>query len=268
MNERKYEMEIEIAATPEEVWQALSTAEGFKSWFAPIAEVTPGVGGAICASWEPAMGMGKENIEIWEPGKHLRITHDRSEGAPPSVVDYLLEGRGGSTVLRLVHSGFGAAASFDNELESTRLAWPVFLKMMKHSVERGIAGCRNITVFRMLSESRDACVAKLMGPKGLCAEGTLDGLNAGDTFHLRAADGQELRGVVTHNNPAGYFCFELPQAGDRMLAIFCENCGGAAMLTTMWLLYDVTDDEAEQVRRRWSALVDGLFEQAVAAGKE
>ena len=263
MSERKHDMQIEIAATPEEVWEALSTGKGFESWFAPAARVEPGVGGTTWVSWGPGME-GSERIEVWEPGQHLRLTHERGEGAPPIVVDYLLEGRGGSTVLRMVHSGFTADASFDDEFDSSRKAWPVFLQMLKHSVERGIAACRNVTVFRMPQVPRDAAWQILMGAQGLCAEGTLAGRRAGDAFQLVTADGQVLEGVVKHFDPTGYACL---QSGDALLTLFCEKCGGALMLTVTWLLYDVDADHAAALERRWSALLDGLFGQAAAAAE-
>ena len=261
MSERKHDMEIEIAATPAEVWQALSTAEGFASWFAPLARVEPGVGGAVSVAWVPGME-GSERIEAWEPEAHLRLAHDRAQGAPPSVVDYLLEGRAGTTVLRMVHSGFTADASFDNEFEATRGAWPAFLQLLKHSVERGIAACRNVTVFRMPSIPRDAAWAKLMGPQGLCAEGTLEGRSAGDSYRLVTADGEVLEGAIKYLDPAGYACL---QSGDAVLGMFCEKCGGSTMLTLMWLLYDVSAGDAAAVDKRWSALLDGIFGQAAAA---
>src|SRR5271166_715819 len=36
-NMRKHELKIEVAATPAELWKALSTAHGIQSWFAHIA---------------------------------------------------------------------------------------------------------------------------------------------------------------------------------------------------------------------------------------
>ena len=44
---RQHELEIEMNATAERVWQALSTAEGIASWFAPVTRVEPGVGGSV-----------------------------------------------------------------------------------------------------------------------------------------------------------------------------------------------------------------------------
>src|SRR5258708_2368029 len=65
---RQIELEIEIAASPEEVWRAVSTAEGISSWFALVAKVEPGVGGTISIAWTPEME-GSSRIDAWEPGR-------------------------------------------------------------------------------------------------------------------------------------------------------------------------------------------------------
>jgi uncharacterized protein YndB with AHSA1/START domain len=236
-------MEIEIAADKAAVWRALSTSEGVASWFAPVAEVEPGVGGKVYVKWGEGMD-GTSRIEAWEPEQHLRHVHDRPEGAPPSVVDYFIEGRGGSTVMRLVQSGFEATAKFDDEFNSTRAAWPVFLQMIKHSAEQGVETCRNVTVFRMLDRPREEAWAKLMGP----------------------APAELLGGVIRHFNAAGgCCCLEFPERQGAMLGLFCEKCSGNAMLTSEWLLYNASAEDAEALRERWSAVLDGVFGKPAAA---
>lgn len=260
---RQHELEIEMNATPERVWQALSTAEGIASWFAPVTRVEPGVGGSVFVQWGGGME-GSQRIEAWEPERHLRLANDRAEGAPPSVVNYFLEGKGGSTVLRLVHSGFGPGASFDDEYEATGSAWPVFLKMMKHSVELGSGWCRNATVFRILDCTREECWDTLMGPRGLAAGQAIAHAVPGGALAVRDASGETLHALVRHSGN-WLCCLEFPGLRDAMLSVFCENGGGKAMLTLTWLLYDAPQGDAEAIRNRWSAFVDGLFAQGAAA---
>ena len=235
---RKHEIAIEIAASPDDVWDAVATAEGVASWFAPVAKVEPGQGGSVTFSWGGGME-GTGRIDVWEPGKHLQVVNDRAPGEPPSVVDYFIEGTGGTTTMRLVHSGFGASASFDGEFESTGRAWPVFLQMMKHSVERGIGACRNVTLFSMLSGTRAEAWAAMRGPGGI--------------------DALCRDGVVRHFDATGLCCVEFPKPKDAMLAVFCESCGGSAMLTLTWLLYGATEEQANAVRGQWSATIDALL---------
>jgi uncharacterized protein YndB with AHSA1/START domain len=98
--------EIELAATPEQVWQAIATGPGIDSWFMGRTEVEPREGGAV----QSDLGgfVMTSTITAWEPAKRFAY-----QGAPNPedgtfmAFEYLLEGReGGSTVLRYVHSGF------------------------------------------------------------------------------------------------------------------------------------------------------------------
>jgi uncharacterized protein YndB with AHSA1/START domain len=237
---RDIKLEVEIAADAAEVWRAVSTGEGIASWFAPIARVEPGK--SIYIKWVEGME-GSPRIEIWEPEKQLRTVSDRPAPAPPGVIDYLIEGKGGETVMRLVHSGFESTANFDDEYNSTRSAWPVFLQMLKHSAEMGVGSCRNVSVFRMLGEPRNTAWKKLMQRLG----GPVDGL-------VRHFDSQGL-----------CLCYEYPAKGGAMLGVFCENCGGSAMLSVVWLLYNVTEADAEAVRSEWTGILDGMFGQAASA---
>jgi uncharacterized protein YndB with AHSA1/START domain len=97
--------EIELAATPEQVWQAIATGPGIDSWFMGRTEVEPREGGAV----QSDMGgfVMTSTITAWEPGKRFAYTGAPNPDGTFMAFEYLLEGRGGgSTVLRYVHSGF------------------------------------------------------------------------------------------------------------------------------------------------------------------
>ena len=233
---RKHEIEIEIAAPASEVWKALTTAEGIASWFAPGAAVEPGAGGKMTIGWGEGMEF-TTRIAIWEPERHLQTTSDRPEPAPPNVIDYFIEGRGGATVLRLAHSGFGASADFDAEYDSTGYGWAVFMKLLKHSAERGIDACRNVTIMRMVNDSPQGAFEKLM-----------------------AQSAEELRGgVERHRSGKGHCAIEFPSRNGAMLSLFCDGCGGSTAVTVVWLLYDVPAQDAEGVREHWTAVLDRAF---------
>ncbi len=50
-----------------------------------------------------------------------------------------------------------------------------------------------------------------------------------------------------------------------MLGLFCDGCGGSTAVTVMWLLYDVSAQDADAVRERWTGLLDRAFGQPAAA---
>ena len=131
---RAFDITIEVAVSPDAVWQALTDPQDLVRWFPLEAEITPGAGGRWMISWEGQWPWATE-IEIWEPNRHLRLL-DRNarpydaEGKTqlavepmPIAIDWYLEARGGSTRLRLVHSGFGRGAGWDDEFEGVSLGW-------------------------------------------------------------------------------------------------------------------------------------------------
>ncbi len=144
---KSHENIIEINATPEEVFRAITDPEQIVKWFAPYARVDPRVGGKYVISWDPAL-QGGGVISVWDPSKHFAEYSERSiaygcEGKPVDTgatqkiaVDYYIEAIGnGITRLRLVQSGFGPEAAWDDEYEATKTGWADFLQKLKEILE-------------------------------------------------------------------------------------------------------------------------------------
>src|SRR5690242_20307134 len=124
---RTHEIVIEVKASPEEVFRAITDPEQIVKWFAPEARVDPRAGGEYFFSWGPGME-GTSTISAWEPGKHFGTSNERTK----ICVDYYIEALdGGITRLRLVQS-FGPDATWDDEFfEKTKTGWAAFLKKLK-----------------------------------------------------------------------------------------------------------------------------------------
>jgi uncharacterized protein YndB with AHSA1/START domain len=144
---KSHETIIDIKATPEEVFRAITDPEQIAKWFAPYARVDPRVGGEYVISWAPEMQPGGV-ISVWEPPKHFANYRERSvafngQGKPVDTgvaqkiaVDYYIEAIGdGMTRLRLVQSGFGPGAAWDDEYEATKTGWAEILKKLKEILE-------------------------------------------------------------------------------------------------------------------------------------
>ena len=123
---RSFRTTLDLDATPEQVWAALTQAEELVRWFPPEARVKPGQGGTMVWSW----GYGEDwetRIDAWEPGRLLRLVQESArpydaqgrqlpagEVEPARIaVEFSLETHQGKTRLRLVHSGFGRGAAWD-----------------------------------------------------------------------------------------------------------------------------------------------------------
>lgn len=115
----RHEFEFEIDAAREEVWRALVDPDALRGWFASDARVTPEVGG----EWYVAHGEFGEASTIDElvPNERLATSHEGKGAA------FELEGRAGTTVLRIVQSGFGV-----DELDSLERGWNAYVQTLRH----------------------------------------------------------------------------------------------------------------------------------------
>jgi len=143
---RSHETVIDIKATPEEVFRGITDPEQIVKWFCDEARVDPRVGGEYYFAWG---GMGAAStITAWEPGKHFGTSSERSKTygnkgpvdtgvVQKMCVDYYIESLGGGmTRLRLVQSGFGPEAAWDDEFADTKSGWADFLKKLQDLVEK------------------------------------------------------------------------------------------------------------------------------------
>ncbi len=104
---REFEItnEITVAATPEEVWDAIATGPGIDSWFMGRNEVEPREGGT--ARMTMAGETAESTVTRWDPPRRFTTRSPEAPDGQFMAFDYLVEGRdGGSTVVRLVHSGY------------------------------------------------------------------------------------------------------------------------------------------------------------------
>lgn len=274
---RSHETTIEIAASTRTVWKGITDAQEIVRWFAPEARVEPGEGGSFFVSWGPGME-GTSRIAVWEPERHLRVVEERkhgprhgggdptgSGGEPVEIaVDYYLEAKGGSTVLRLVHSGFGRGADWDNEFESTHYGWMMFLRNLRHALTRHLrTPCRQAMLVVESALSASETWAKVMGPAGFLASGTIEGLKEGDRFAWRTATGEEISGVALMPHPPIYIGGSLEQANDSLFGI--TSMPKAVMLTFMF--YGLSEAQAEAIQSRWTELVRSAVSTSAACAE-
>jgi uncharacterized protein YndB with AHSA1/START domain len=96
--------DVEVAATPEQVWEAIATGPGLDSWFMGRSEVEPREGGR--ASWTLAGNTEESTVTTWDPPRRFVNTGDQAPDGSFHQFDYRIEDRGpGRTAIRYVHSG-------------------------------------------------------------------------------------------------------------------------------------------------------------------
>jgi uncharacterized protein YndB with AHSA1/START domain len=69
--ERKTDITIELAASADAMWKAMTDPGELARWFPMTARVKPRVGGSIWLSWGPGCE-GEAPITAWEPGRHFQ----------------------------------------------------------------------------------------------------------------------------------------------------------------------------------------------------
>ncbi len=268
--DRTIETSVEIRAPIEAVWKALTDARELERWFPLKASVRPGVGGAIWLSWGPPWERDSP-IEIWEPLRHLRMRWpfhaekavDGRQGVLPLAVDYVLEARGDTTILRLVHSGFGRGANWDDEYDGTRRGWTFELGSLARylelhrGAERSVAWAR-----RRVHESPGEIWPRLFGSRGLIASGAIDGAPPGGRYAITTSQGDALQGEVLTNEPPFEFSGTLDGPSDGVLRVGVD---GSGLEREIWLwasLHGESRRLASELELRWiellaSALPDG-----------
>ena len=135
----RLEMRFELAASPEQVWDAIATAEGISSWFLPT-ELDGREGGAIVTHMgEDASSPGE--VTGWDPPRRLvysepdwaALTGHEGADVTPLVSEFLVEAQsGGTTVVRVVSSAFGTGAQWEQEFfDGMRAGWEPFFSRLE-----------------------------------------------------------------------------------------------------------------------------------------
>jgi len=265
---RSHSHELTIEAPLETVWKAITTPEALTNWFPLEAEVEPGPEGRFMLGWGDFRGTSR--TILWEPPRHLRTAwmDEPPPGETPDparrrlVVDWYLDGKGGRTVLRLVHSGFGLEAKWDDEYESTDRGWDFELRSLKHYLERHAGATRRAFWLRRPAENDAARVwQRMTGPGGLLRSGSLAGLRPGDSYRLTLASGDEIAGQVLIHRPPTDFAGTVENWNDGLFRIGFET-GLGQPEANLWLsTWDVSQQEVDQIQGRWEA----ALAQALAA---
>ncbi len=134
---------IYIASTPEQVWQALTSAEFSRQYFSGFAiEAELKVGGSFIArAPDGSVHIGGEVI-VCEPPNRLTVTWNVNwpalvEKLGPTLVTYEIEPAGDTVRLTMLQSHDRPIG--DDILSGGRQGWPAILSSLKSLLENGSA---------------------------------------------------------------------------------------------------------------------------------
>ena len=179
---REFEIrrEIDLPATPERVWEAITTRRGMAGWFGDQEPIPPGL--------TPA---------VWEPPHHLRIELPAAPDGSIQAFEYVIEGReGGRARLRFVHSGFLSQSwegEFDFE-ELTGRGWDMYL----HTLAEYLAHFEGRSATYVTVDAPPASADASAWPALLAALALRDGVAEGDPVRVALEGLSPIEGVADY----------------------------------------------------------------------
>jgi uncharacterized protein YndB with AHSA1/START domain len=140
--EHRTEHSRALAATPEQVWDAIATADGISAWMVTTG-LDPQIGGevwfdhgrfrstGVVTDYTPHQRFAYE--EPWPMTEEMRawvtdttgheVTDEEVASLSPIATEFLIEAAsGGSCILRVVTSSYGSGADWENEYFSEMVA--------------------------------------------------------------------------------------------------------------------------------------------------
>jgi hypothetical protein len=231
---RRFEIrrEVELPATPEQVWDAVTDGTG--GWLWPM-EYEPRLGGAA------AFG---GTVTAWDPPRHF-ASHVDGEDGWFNDLDQVIEARdGGRALLRYVHSGI-FTDDWDSQYDGAGRHTDFYL--------------HTLGVYLGHFAGRRAAYAEVEGPKALAAPGSfaaacgalgLDGAAAGTSARLDLPGTGPVDAVVDYRSEH----FLGLRTADGLVRVFGREAWGAPVGVTLHLFAAGAD--ADAAGRAWAAWLE------------
>lgn len=256
---RTVDLTIDIDATLDEVWNALTTGEGIARWFAPYATVTPGVGGSVGVGWAPDETWDSP-ITVWEPLRRMQSVSEMPSKDGRMVrlaVDYYLDAHEGRVRVRLVHSGFDDSESWDGYIDGLDAGWSYFLVNLKHALERHHGLDRRQLSARFRTTAPEAQEHPVFGDRGLCVQPAVAVLRPGDRCRFTLG-GADVDASVAASHQPRTVAFLVPAWNDALLFVEREGLKETHTLGVWLSLYGVSDAVAVPLQQGLAQLQAAL----------
>jgi uncharacterized protein YndB with AHSA1/START domain len=272
---RSVEVTVDIEAPADVVWNALTDATELVRWFPFQAAVTPGPGGTMKWSWGEKWTW-ESQIDLWEPGRRLRLVQDEQrpfdvEGgllptgevaAAHMVMDFTLETVAGSTRLRLVHSGFGRGAAWDDEIDGVSFGWNHELRGLAFYLARHRGKTRHFsTAYLTLDAAQEDAWRRVLSDAAFKLSPSRP--TAGEPYVAEVSTGDRFDGIVRQHIPNREFTGTVRALDDGILRIATHRAAGKTGFQIFLATYDARyAPEVEALGKRTQLLLDGLFDTA------
>ena len=109
----RIERSVVVSASPEQVWEALTTEEGMRAWFGDIALMDVRPGGAAVFGWSDEDERYAAVIEVVDANTRFAFRWAANAGVaiddgPSTLVEFLIDAEPDGTRITLVETGFAA----------------------------------------------------------------------------------------------------------------------------------------------------------------
>lgn len=144
MTRRTERFHVDIAATPDQVWRMLTTAEGLASWFGTSASIDLRLDGDVEVGWGQDEAI-TSRITVLEPPHCLRLSY-LVEGEELGAEEWLVTTSDATTRLTLVHSmPDDDVEDWDGYYGDMRRGWRLFLASLRHALQEAAEPLRSVT---------------------------------------------------------------------------------------------------------------------------
>jgi hypothetical protein len=231
---REFEIrrEVELPATPEEVWEAVATGEGNAAWLFPNL-------------------IDPDQAQVYDPPHRFVVRMEGEDGWFNAIEDVLEARAGGTTVLRYVHSGI-FTDDWDNQYDAAHQHTDFYL----HTLGQYLEHFKGRAVTYIGGEGSSG----LEGPEASSKPGSFgvlqqalgvsDGTAVGDSVTF-GPDGVE--GVVDYVHPH----FLGIRTADGLYRFFGRQAWG--MPTGMSAHLFAGGVDKDRTERTWQAWLDELY---------
>lgn len=255
---RSVELDVEVPGTAEAAWRAVATGPGISSWYVPH-QVDERTGGTAVASFGPTPEMDVPGrIAVWEPPH--RIVFDGGEGVDGLAFEWTVEPRdGGTCLVRLVNTGFGSGAEWDEQYDGMVTGWRMFLDNLRLHMEH-FAGqsAQSMLPTAMWAGPAEVAWTRLAAELGIAGTPAV-----GDRVEVDAADAPTLAGTVVETAPRRVAVLvDDPAPGTAFLAVEGE---GEQVAVSVWC-YLYGDDGAAAVAADAPRWMEWLTQRASEEG--
>ncbi len=254
----RFELELVVPGSPEQVWHAIASGEGISAWMMP-ADVEPRPGGYVEFHMGPEAS-SRGRVTAFEPQRRIEYEEDWAalvgrEGADvtPLVTEFLVEARsGGTCVVRVVTSAFGTGADWENEFwEEMNTGWAPILDNLRLYLTH-FPGQRASTIWAgtTFTASPEASIAAVRDALSVEA--------IGDAVATQGIRGHLERSIARHflvrvDEPVpGYLSFYAFGADD-----------GSGVHLQGFLFSDEAPAYVEREQPRWQTWIEGVAAELV-----